>query len=218
MNHTTDTVKATYDNLMKQSKRLVERQVEHPEHYPTEDQYAVLHMSLESQGKRNGDHSQDLSLTQLGVFRFISVVSQIVSGWGGELIETNLNAYTAIFPMSEPDATSRSCICGMQILNAITNVIQPSLREEGIEMSFHCGIGISMGSVFGFQTGLQAPMNRLYYGDAISSAVEYANMSSGVVIVDRLIKEQIERSETGFKVQFQPYRYHEWVGYQFKVG
>ncbi|WP_239616632.1 hypothetical protein [Cohnella mopanensis] len=214
----TDTVKATYKDLMMKSKLIIDSPAEQSESRPTEEHYTVLHMTVENGGNSRSDNAHDLSITQSSIIRFISVVSEIVTGWGGTLIETNLNSYTAIFPMSEPDAASRSCICGIQILNAISNVIVPSLKEEGIDKSFQCGIGISMGAVYSFQTGLQTPTNQLYHGEAIASAVEYANMSSGVVIVDRTVKESIERSVTEFKVQFQPYRYHEWVGYQLKVG
>lgn len=213
-----DAVKATYATLMEQSRLIVERKTPGPERSPMEELHAVLHMTVENTGSRNRDEATDLSLTQQGIIRFVSVVSQIVTGWGGKLIEANHHSYTAIFPISDPDAGSHSCICGFQILNAVANVINPSLKEEGIDMNFECGIGISMGEVYGFQTGLKLPANSLYYGEAMVSAIEYANMTTGVVIVDKVVKERFEREASPFKVQFKPYRYHEWVGYQFIVG
>jgi hypothetical protein len=213
-----DAVKATYETLMAQSKLIVERKIADTERNPTEEQYAVLHMTVENTSGRNLERPADLSLTQQGIIRFVSVVSQIVAGWGGKLIEANHHSYTAIFPISESDAGSHSCICGVQILNAVSNVINPSLKEEGIDMKFECGIGISMGAVYDFPTGLKLPANNLYYGEAMASAAEYANMTTGVVIVDKVVKERFEREDSPFKVQFQPYRYHEWVGYQFIVS
>ncbi|TVY01958.1 hypothetical protein [Cohnella terricola] len=211
-----DSVRTTYENLMEKTKQIVQQKTGKSDPNPTEEQYAVLHLKVEAEGGRDG--AKDLSSAQIGVTRLLAVIAQIVSGWGGTLIEANHQFYTAIFPMSEPDAASRSCICGLQIIRAIDDVVNPSLIEEGIHLRFQGGVGISMGQVYGFQTGLTMPVDSLYYGDAMASAVEYANMTSGFVIVDKVVKEHFERSDSEFKAEFVPYRYHEWVGYRFHVN
>lgn len=216
--HYAETVKATYEHIMEKSKLLVEMKTTELELPPTEDQYIVLNLTAQTLSREKQNHDQDLELTQVGIVRFITVISEIVSGWGGTLIEANHHSVTSTFPISEPDAGSYSCMCGLQIFNAITKIINPSLIRDGIDMSFQCGVGISIGSVYGFQTGLEVPLNSLYYGEAIESAVEYANMSSGSVIVDRLVKERFERVSSDFKINFLPYRHHEWVGYKMNVG
>jgi len=210
-----ESVRTTFENLMEQTKLLVQRKVEESGLVPSEEQYAVLHLTVEADGSGDGDQ---LTQAQTGVIRFIAVVTQIVAGWGGKLIEASHQSYTAIFPMTEPGAVGRSCLCGVQIVHAIDNVINPSLKEEGIALRFRGGIGISMGSVYGFQTGLSVPADNLYYGEAMTNAVEYANMTDGRVIVDKVVKEHFERSGIDDKVQFIPYRYHEWVGYHFHIS
>ncbi|MFB9278625.1 hypothetical protein [Cohnella cellulosilytica] len=210
-------VRTTYESLMEQTKRLVQRKAEPEAYVPSEERYAVLHLTVEADG-REEHRERDLNRAQIGIMRFVTVIAQIVSGWGGKLIEASHQSYTAIFPTEEEDAVGRSCLCGMQIVQAIDNVINPSLAEEGIPFRFRGGVGISMGQVYGFHTGLSLPANSLYYGEAITSAVEYANMTDGEVIVDKVVKEHFERSGSEYKVQFVPYRYHEWVGYRFHIG
>jgi len=214
--HQPDSVRATYENLMEKTKLIVQQRNGTSDPNVTEEKYAVMHLTVEAEGGRNG--ANDLSSAQIGVTRFLAVIAQIVSGWGGTLIEANHQSYTAIFPISEPDTVSRCCICGLQIIRAIDDVVNPSLVEEGIDLRFQGGVGVSMGQVYGFQTGLKMPVDSLYYGDAMASAVEYANMTSGFVIVDKAVKEHFERSGSDFKAEFVPYRYHEWVGYRFNVS
>ncbi|MFC4307209.1 hypothetical protein [Cohnella boryungensis] len=214
--HQAESARTTYEQLMEQTKLILQRKSEPSEHSPTEDDYAVLHLTVEASGA--GVRGEDLALAQLGVVRFVTVMTQIVSGWGGKLIEASQHSYTAIFPMSVPDAASRCCLCGIQILNAIDTAINPSFTEEGLDLALQGGVGISMGAVFGFETGLNLPADSLYYGEAMGNAVEYANMAYGYVIVDKVVKEHFERSATEFKASFKPYRHHEWVGYRFDVG
>jgi len=210
--------RSTYEDLMEKTKLIVQRKPESGESPPTEELYAVLHLTVDAEGTNGGDRHKDLGMVQLGISRFLAVVAQIVDGWGGKLIEASRQSYTAIFPISEPGAIGRCCICGIQILQAIDNAVNPSLAEEGVKFAFRGGVGISMGPVYGFDTGLTSPANSLYYGEAMASAVEYANMTDGSVIVDKKVKEHVERASTEFKVRFHPYRYHEWVGYRFDVG
>jgi len=207
--------RSTYEDLMEKTKLIVQRKPEEFDAVPTEEQYAVLHLTVEADGSGRGD--RDLNLAQIGVSRFVAVVTQIVDGWGGKLIEASHQSYTAIFPLAENGAIGRSCLCGLQILNAIDSAINPSLAEEGIDFSFKGGVGISMGAVFGFNTGFDTPAGSLYYGEAMESAVEFANMTTGYVIVDKAVKEHVERASSDFKAKFQPYRYHEWVGYRFEI-
>ncbi|OXS59962.1 hypothetical protein B1A99_10560 [Cohnella sp. CIP 111063] len=211
-----ESVRTTYESLMERTRQLVQRKEETEAFVPSEEQYAVLHLTVEADGQEGGD--RDLSRAQIGVRRFVTVIAQIVSGWGGQLIEASHQSYTAIFPMSEADAVGRSCLCGVQIVQAIDAVINPSLAEEGIPFRFRGGVGVSMGRVYSFHTGLSLPANSLYYGEAMTSAVEYANMTDGQVIVDKVVKEHFERSGSEYQVQFVPYRYHEWVGYRFHIG
>ncbi|BBI34163.1 hypothetical protein [Cohnella abietis] len=209
-------VKSNYNSLMEQSQLIVQQNVSNPALDPNEERYAVLHLIIQNTNRESQDY--DFAHTQTAVYRFISVISQIVIGWGGLLIEGNHHAYTAIFPLSKPDSSLHSCICGVQIINAINNVILPSFEREGIDSQYRCAVGISLGSVQGIQTGLESPVQSLYYGEGIKSAMEYASMSNGLVIVDKMIKDNLERSYADLEVQLLPYRKHEWVGYQFVVG
>ena len=99
-------------------------------------------------------------------------------------------------------ANRSSVICGLRLLQSISNAIEVVLSDDGIQIDLHAGVGIDCGHATVTRIGWMSAGELTAYGSCVNEACHLANSRDRVVVSSRIT--DLYPSGEGGQLRFQP--------------
>ena len=99
------------------------------------------------------------------------------------------------------DANRQAVVCGLNLIEAVSDGVEVVLSDDGIEVDLHAGVGIDCGQVTVTRVGWMSAGELTAYGSCVNQACKLSNARDQVVVSSRVT--ELYPSGAGGKLQFR---------------
>lgn len=176
----------------------------------TKDNFAVLFVDMRNSTKRA--EKLGAEKTFLSMHAYIPALLQVVECYQGKVVDIMGDGIMVFFGghssgMAKKIAVQNAGLCGKDMLCVREKVINPILKEDGIEWKIDFGVGVAFGDVIVTKIGVEQFYDVKAFGNCVNKASKYSNECNKIK-VSKQIKHMWPRSEHG-KIKFVPTRDNE---------
>lgn len=98
------------------------------------------------------------------------------------------------------DANRQAVVCGLNLIEAVSQGVEVVLSDDGIDVNLHAGVGIDCGQVTVTRVGWMSAGELTAYGSCVNRACKLSNSRDRVIVSSRVT--ELYPSSVGGKLQF----------------
>jgi len=164
-----------------------------------EDNFAVVFIDMRNSTPR----AQNLGpqKTFLSMHAFIPAMLYVIEHYKGHVIDLMGDGIMIFFYGKDQGFTNEIAIkhaglCGRDMLRVLDIVVNPILKDDGIELPINCGVGVTYGNVVITKIGIEKVFDVKAFGDCINQASKYSK-NTNQVKVSKKVKDHWPKGKNG---------------------
>lgn len=105
-------------------------------------------------------------------------------------------------PSSEQklEANKQAVVCGLNLIDAVSNGVEVVLKDDGIDVDLHAGVGIDCGHATVTRVGWMSAGELTAYGSCVNRACKLSNARDQVIVSSRVT--ELYPSSVGGQLRF----------------
>lgn len=84
------------------------------------------------------------------------------------------------------EANKDAVVCGLRLIEAVSNAVEVVLEEDGVDVDLHAGVGIDCGHVTVTRVGWMSAGELTAYGSCVNEACHLSNARDEVIVSSRI--------------------------------